>query len=151
MIHTDEYRDFLKSPAFLEPLGIAPGTGLDFQTLGQGEYNLNYRFSHPGTGRDLVLRINTGSQMHLPDQIAYEFSALEDLAPTGRTPVPLACYPGRHMLVMEFLPGRALAYETDLPIAAGILADIHCAPIPDTSRLIRPAAPARAIYEEVAK
>lgn len=143
-----KYLPYLRSEAFLLPLGIPAGTELSFAILGQGEYNLNYRFTHPVSGRKLVLRINTGSQMHLEDQISYEFSALENLAPSGRTPRPLACYPDRGMLVMEYLPGRALRYETDMAIAAAILADIHSTPIPAGSGLIRPAAPARAIYEE---
>ena len=75
-----QYLPFLNSEAFLAPLGIPEGTTLDFSVLGQGEYNLNYRFIHPVTGKKLVLRINTGSQMHLIDQIGYEFSALEDLS-----------------------------------------------------------------------
>ena len=60
-----KYPDFLKSEAFLAPLDIPTGTQLEFTVLGQGEYNLNYVFSHPVTGKKLVLRINTGSQMHL--------------------------------------------------------------------------------------
>jgi aminoglycoside phosphotransferase (APT) family kinase protein len=143
-----QYLPFLQSEAFLSPLGIPEATELDFSVLGQGEYNLNYSFLHPITGRKLVLRINTGSQMHLDHQIAYEFSALEGLEDSGRTPRPVACYPDKGMLVMEYLPGRALRYETDLKTAAEILADIHSTPIPENTRLIRPEAPARAIYEE---
>ncbi len=142
------YLPFLYSKDFLAPLGIPEGTKPEFSLLGQGEYNLNYSFLHPITGRKLVLRINTGSQMHLDDQIGYEFSALEGLAPSGRTPKPIACYPERNMLVMEYLPGRALRYETDMKAAAGILADIHSTPIPENSCLIRPEAPAMAIYQE---
>ena len=142
------YLDFLKSDAFLAPLGIPTGTELDFSVLGQGEYNLNYVFIHPLTSQKLVLRINTGSQMHLGDQISYEYDALEALAPSGRTPKPLCCYPEQNMLVMEWLPGRALNYRTDMDIAAKILADIHCTPIPGNCRLLRPGHPAQAIYEE---
>ena len=142
------YSDFLKSDAFLLPLGIPTGASLDFAVLGQGEYNLNYVFSHPVTGKKLVLRINIGSQMHLEDQIGYEFAALQALSPSCRTPRPVCCWPERKMLVMEWLPGRALQYETDLDIAAQILADIHCTPIPEDCRLLRPLYPALAIYEE---
>ena len=46
----NKYMDFLKSDAFLSPLGIPDGTGLEFSVLGQGEYNLNYVFTHPVTG-----------------------------------------------------------------------------------------------------
>ena len=146
MIH--KYMDFLRSDAFLQPLGIPSGADLHFLVLGQGEYNLNYSFTHPVTEQKLVLRINTGSQMHLDDQIGYEFAALQNLAPSGRTPKPVRCYPEQKMLVMEWLPGRALQYETDLDLAAQILADIHCTPVPETCSLLQPGFPARAIYEE---
>ena len=142
------YLDFLKSDDFLMPLGIPAGTELEFAVLGQGEYNLNYAFTHPISGEKLVLRINTGSQMHLVDQIGYEFTALQALAPSGRTPKPICCYPEQKMLVMEWLPGRALDYTTDMEIAAHILADIHSTPVPENCRLLRPGHPAQAIYEE---
>ena len=89
------YLDFLKSEAFLNPLGIPAGTELKFTVLGQGEYNLNYVFTHPATNQKLVLRINTGSQMHLHDQIRYEYDALVCLQSSGRTPKPVCCYPDR--------------------------------------------------------
>lgn len=143
-----QYLPFLNSKAFLAPLGIPEGTRLNFSVLGQGEYNLNYAFTHPVSGEKLVLRINTGSQMHLEDQISYEFSALEGLAVSGRTPKPVACFPAQGMLVVEYLPGRSLRYDTDMKTAAKILADIHSVPIPENSRLIRPEAPALAIYQE---
>ena len=142
------FLDFLKSEAFLTPLGIPAGTELVFSVLGQGEYNLNYMFTHPVTGQRCVLRINTGSQMHLSNQIGYEYAALQALAPSGRTPKPVCCYPDRGMLVMEWLPGRALDYRTDLDIAAQILADIHCTPVPENCALLRPGHPAMAIYDE---
>ena len=146
MIET--YTDFLKSDAFLAPLNIPSGTDLTFSVLGQGEYNLNYTFIHPVTSEQLVLRINTGSQMHLSDQISYEYGALQALVPSDRTPKPLYCWPEQKMLVMEYLPGRPLDYETDLEIAAEILADIHSTPIPPECGLLRPSYPALAIYEE---
>ena len=146
MIH--HHMNFLNSDEFLLPLGIPTGTQLQFDLLGQGEYNLNYTFAHPVTGQKLVLRINTGSQMHLDDQIGYEYAALQALAPCGRTPRPFCCWPERSVLVMEWLPGRALDYTTDLDIAAQILADIHCAPVPENCPLLRPRYPALAIYEE---
>ena len=143
-----KYMDFLKSDAFLRPLGIPSGTEVIFSVLGQGEYNLNYVFSHPVTGKKLVLRINTGSQMHLADQIGYEYGALVHLIPSGRTPKPVCCWPDRKMLVMEYLSGRALRYEADMEIGARILADIHSVPVPANSGLLQPDHPAFAIYEE---
>lgn len=148
MIYKDPLNSYLNSNAFLAPLGIPAGTKLDFSPLGQGEYNLNYVFTHPVTGQKLVLRINRGSQMHLEEQIGYEFSALQDLVPSGRTPKPLLCCREHSLLVMEWLPGVALDYRQDMETAAAILADIHSVPVPEDCRLIRPAAPARAIYEE---
>ena len=148
MIYTEPLCSYLNSNAFLAPLGIPAGTKLEFSPLGQGEYNLNYVFTHPVTGQKLVLRINRGSQMHLEDQIGYEFSALQNLIPSGRTPKPLLCCWERNLLVMEWLPGGPLDYRRDMDTAAAILADIHSVPVPEDCRLIRPAAPARAIYEE---
>lgn len=148
MIHTEDFRQYFKSDLFLQPLGLPTGTVLNFSPLGQGEYNLNYLFTHPVSGQKLVLRINTGSQMHLDDQIGYEFSALQGLVSSGRTPKPLFCDSRRGLLVMEWLPGTALNYDTDMEIAAHILADIHCTPMPADSKLLAPDRPARAIYQE---
>ena len=148
MIFKEPLASYIKSEAFLSLLGLPAGTELVFSLLGQGEYNINYVFSHPLTGQKLVLRINTGSQMHLDNQIEYEFSALRHLIPSGRTPKPLLCIPEKKLLVMEWLPGTALDYRTDMAVAAGILADIHSVPVPKNCGLIRPAAPAKAIYEE---
>lgn len=148
MICTEPLCSFLKSGEFLAPLGIPAGTELSFALLGQGEYNINYVFIHPVTGQKLVLRINRGSQMHLEDQIGYEFSALQYLQACGRTPRPLLCSPEHHLLVMQWLPGTALDYRRDMKTAARILADIHSVAVPADCQLIRPEAPALAIYEE---
>ena len=130
MIDQTALRAYIHSGDFLTPLRLPAGTELALSPLGQGEYNLNYSFLHPETGQRLVLRLNTGSQMHLDRQIEYEFSALQALLPSGRTPRPLFCDGSRSILlygvlVMEWLPGRALRYETDLETAAEILSDIH--------------------------
>ena len=147
---TERYLEYVKSEKFLAQLGLPKGTALEFCALGQGEYNLNYSFDHPLTGQRLVLRINKGSQMHLEDQIGYEYSALCDLAASGRTPKPLFYHGDMGILVMEWLPGRPLIYEEeeDMEDAAHILADIHSLPIPSDTKLMRPAFPARAIYHE---
>ena len=148
MIHTEEFQNYLQSSDFLVPLGLPTGTELTFSPLGQGEYNLNYTFSHPVMNQKLVLRINRGSQMHLSDQIGYEFSALRNLEASGRTPKALFCDSSMNCLVMEYLPGRALRYETDLAIGAEILADIHAVDIPGDCRLIEPENPLEAIIDE---
>lgn len=148
MIYMEPLNSYLGSDAFLSQLGLSAGEELRFSPLGQGEYNCNYVFHHPITGQKLVLRVNTGSQMHLDDQISYEYSALQDLVPSERTPKPLLCCPEHHLLVMEWLPGGPLDYRQDMDAAAQILADIHSVPVPENCRLIRPDAPALAIYEE---
>ena len=143
MIHTEAFQEYLRSPAFLEPLGLEAVP--EFALLGQGEYNVNYTFHHPD-GRKLVLRINRGSQMHLADQIGYEFSALKALEPSGRTPRAIFCDSGRNCLVMEHLPGRPLRYETDMETAAEIFADIHA--LPPAPGLLEPENPLEAIIDE---
>ena len=143
MIHTEEFQAFLCSADFLAPLELEAVP--DFTPLGQGEYNVNYTFDHPD-GRKLVLRINRGSQMHLADQIGYEFSSLKALENSGRTPKALFCDSAHHCLVMEHLPGRPLRYETDLEIAAEIFADIHALPV--GGDLIEPENPLEAILDE---
>ena len=153
MIHTDAFQSYVHSAEFLRKLELPAGTELNFSPLGQGEYNTNFSFVHPVTEQKLVLRVNTGSQMHLEHQIEYEFSALRDLAPSGRTPKALFCDGSRESLpygtlVMEWLPGRALRYESDLAAAAEILADIHALPVPADTNLIRAKHPAKEIYEE---
>ena len=148
MIHTEFFQEYLQSDDFLAPLELSRGAKLNFSLLGQGEYNLNYRFRHPVSGQELVLRINRGSQMHLEDQIGYEFSALKALESSGRTPKALFCNRKHSCLVMEWLPGRSLRYETDLAIGAEILADIHAVPIPRDCTLLEPANPLEAILDE---
>ncbi len=144
---------YTKSPVFTETLKISQNSNIELVPLGQGEYNVNYSFFHPESGKRLLLRVNTGSQLHLDDQIEYEFSALQNLYPSGRTPKAYFCDNSRSILphgamVMEWLPGRALRYESDMADAAAILADIHSTPVPADCRLIRPACPAASIYEE---
>lgn len=153
MIDSNAFQEYVHSAGFLRALALPPDTGLSFSLLGQGEYNVNYVFFHPTAKRKLVLRVNMGSQMHLEHQIAYEFSALRELESSGRTPKPLFYDDSKSVLdyetlVMEWLPGRPLRYETDLDAAAGIFADIHTTPISPRTALIRPAAPAMAIYDE---
>ena len=155
LIRSDEYRN---------ALGLPHEVTETYEMLAQGEYNLNYAFTHPVTGRLLVLRVNCGSQMHLDDQIEYEYRALKMLAPCGRTPEALyADGSMRHLdhgiLVMEYLPGHALDYRTEIMKAAEILADIHSIPVPDDMKpkapdertghsFIGPRDPLKAILEE---
>jgi hypothetical protein len=136
----------------------------EYTLLAQGEYNVNYRFTHPADGRRLLLRVNCGSQMHLEDQIGYEYRALKMLEITGRTPRVFYVdgskkYLDHGVLVMEELPGHALDYRSELMRAADILADIHSLKVPEhmipapgdesgLAALICPPDPLRAILEE---
>lgn len=153
MISSPAFQEYIHSEGFLSALELPRNSELSFSPLGQGEYNVNYRFTHPVSGRELVLRINTESQMHLSDQIGYEFSALKALENSGHTPKAFFCdgskaiLPGG-VLVMEWLPGRALRYETDMDAAAEILADIHALPVERENPLLRPEYPLASIYEE---
>jgi aminoglycoside phosphotransferase (APT) family kinase protein len=125
----------------------------EYRLLAQGEYNINYSFTHPVNGERLLLRVNCGSQMHLQNQIAYEAGALELLQASGRTPkvyyVDGSLEKLDHgVLVMEYLPGRSLDYHSDLKLAAQCLADIHSVPVPADAGLLSPGDPLRAILEE---
>ena len=147
-------------------LGIE-GPAPQLHRLAQGECNVNYWFAAPQAALDqlearggvrsdrLVLRVNHVSQIHLEKQIAYEFSALDLLEPCGRTPRTLWYDASRAHLpwgvgVEEFLPGRPLSYQTDMPEAACILADIHAVEVTGEGRraLICPANPLLGIAQE---
>ena len=145
--------ELVGSPEYRSALGLPAAVTEEYWLLAQGEYNRNFRFRHPVTGKELLLRVNCGSQMHLEHQIEYESHALELLAPSGRTPRVLYTdgskrYTDHGVSVMEYLPGRPLDYHRDLERAAGILADVHSVPLPGPSGLIEPADPLRAVLEE---
>ncbi|MDY4049649.1 MAG: aminoglycoside phosphotransferase family protein [Eubacterium pyruvativorans] len=145
--------ELVGSPEYRSALGLPAAVTEEYRLLAQGEYNRNFRFRHPVTGKELLLRVNCGSQMHLEHQIEYESHALELLAPSGRTPRVLYTdgskrYTDHGVSVMEYLPGRPLDYHRDLERAAGILADVHSVPLPGPSGLIEPADPLRAVLEE---
>lgn len=134
-------------------LGIPEGAALRVRPIARGEYNVNYAFCHPVTGKHLLFRINLGSQMHLACQIEYEAHALELLAASGRTPRVLyvdgsGSYYGKGVLIEEMLPGRPLDYATDLEEAARILADIHAVEVVSDCGLVRPMNPIGALVEE---
>lgn len=131
-----------------EAVGADVGERLELRPFARGEYNANYAFE--AGGRPLLLRVNLGSQMHLADQIGYEAQALRLLEPSGRTPLVWYVDSTCGCLVEDLLPGRALRYESDLPEAARILADIHAVPEPATSCLLAPRDPLGAILEECA-
>lgn len=142
-----------KSENFRKALGISSESPVEFTFLGSGEYNMNYVFSHPENGRKMVLRVPTGSQMHLPNQSRYEYNTLVLLEKSGRTPKPFYIAEGSDafpygFLVMDYLPGEPLIYEKHMEIAAQILSDIHNTPVPEDNHLISPQNPLFAILEE---
>lgn len=162
-IRNSKYRNALCMPAEVSET---------YSMLAQGEYNVNYLFAHPITGRKLILRVNTGSQMHLERQIEYEAHALDLLKGCGRTPEVLYVDGSKSfipygVMVMEFLPGRYPSYESrgDMNGVMRCMADVHSTPIPpeevvcgepfgedavpgDTVRLIAPGSSTGAILDE---
>lgn len=150
---TEGLKALVESPQYRRALGLPPRMTEEYRLLAQGEYNRNYVFIHPATGEKFVLRINFGSQMHLAHQIEYEYEALRILEKSDRTPRPVyvdgsKTYLPNGILVMEYLPGHALDYSTELPLAAPCLADIHSVRLPKKHHLITPENPVRAILEE---
>ena len=121
----------IAEPAYREDLGLGTEIREEYHFLARGEYNENFVFTQPDTGKKYVLRINHGSQMQLERQISYEAHALKLLEASGRT--PKLYYSSERLgepgiLVMEFLEGIALDYARDLKLGAEILADIHGLP-----------------------
>ena len=146
-------REYTESRSYKEKLGIPMKADVSYQPLAQGEYNINYVFRHPVSKKRMVLRVNTGSQMHLGNQIDYEYGALKILEESGRTPRPLYVDGTKEILdygvmVMEFLEGRSLDYRSELSLAAQCLADIHSVPVTKDSGLILPENPLQAILDE---
>lgn len=144
---------YVRLPRYRQALGLPEEVEETYELLAQGEYNRNYVFTHPLTGKRLLLRINFGSQMHLDDQIGYEYRALKLLENSGRTPRAFFADGSKTeldegLMVMEHLPGHALRYETELFRAAPILADIHSQRLPEAHGLLIPKDPLRAILEE---
>ncbi|RAK08632.1 phosphotransferase family enzyme [Halanaerobium saccharolyticum] len=142
-------KDYIRDRSFMRATGISPQAELEF--LAQGEYNINYLIKDQE--EKYVLRVNLGSQMNLDDQIGYEFSALEALAPSGVTPRPFFLDNSREkidygILLMEYLSGRPLDYQKDLKAAAKVLAKIHKLDVGRADRLIREEKPLTAIWNE---
>lgn len=124
--------DFVASREYRFALGLPSERTEVYVPLAHGEYNMNYTFIHPVTGERLVLRVNSESQAGLEDQIGYEANALRILAPTGRTPILRYVdqsdrYLEHGALVMSFVPGRTLSYDSarERRAVAECLADIH--------------------------
>lgn len=149
----DSLKKYVKREEFLEALEIPKDSTIDLKLLAQGEYNINYLFTHPTTKEKLILRVNTASQMNLDNQIEYEYKTLLKLEESKRTPKAIYVdgskkYLDYGILVMSFLPGVALDYKKDLNAAANCLSDIHSLSVEEKSYLICPKNPLKAIIEE---
>lgn len=145
--------DYIASKSYREAMGLPKEVCEEYRLLAQGEYNVNYIFTHPISKRKLLLRVNCGSQMHLDDQIKYEYNALKLLEKSGRTPKVFYVdgtkeFLDHGIMVMEFLPGNSLDYRKDLYLAAECLADIHSTPLASVEGLVSPKNPLKAILEE---
>ena len=146
-------KEYTRSRKYREAVGIPEDAEVNYNLLAQGEYNINYYFTHPVNQKKLLLRVNCGSQMHLDRQIEYEFGALKQLEPSERTPKPVWADGSKAdldhgIMVMEYLEGRPLDYRIDLELAAECLADIHSTVILHPEQLISPQDPLQAILEE---
>jgi Ser/Thr protein kinase RdoA (MazF antagonist) len=144
-----DLKEYIRDRDFMSATGISRRAELEF--LAQGEYNINFLIVDEE--EKYVLRLNLGSQMNLDDQIGYEFSALEALAPSGVTPRPFYLDNSREkldygLLLMEYLPGRHLDYQRDLKAAAKVFAKIHKLDVESAETLIREEKPLTAIWDE---
>ena len=145
--------EYVKCPKYRNALRLPKEVTEEYRMLAQGEYNINYIFTHPVSKKEFLLRVNCGSQMHLDHQIEYEYHALKLLETSGRTPkvyyVDGSLEKLEHgVLVMEYLPGKSLDYRKDMKLAAECLADIHSVKVEEDFGLICPENPLKAILEE---
>lgn len=151
-------REYLQRNSDLRAaIGVGRGAVLEPRWLGEGEHNLNFRFTNPENGRCYVLRVNVVKQPFHDDQVAYEFAALEQLARSGCTPEPVyldntESAPGEGAMVIGFCEGEQLDFDHlrpgDLRCAAQLMADIHTVPISEPCTLFKPADPLRELYDE---
>jgi predicted Ser/Thr protein kinase len=142
MAINDKIRSYLGSNDWI-------GGVKEVEFLAAGEYNENY-LVHGETGK-YVFRINHGSQLGLDNQIEYEFKVLKAVEYSGVTPRGIFVDPkadgfGSGVLLMEYLPGRALRYDTDTQAAAQVFSRIHT--LPTVEGLIVQNNPVEAIAEE---
>ena len=144
-------QNYINCEAFKSYMLLEGTSKLSF--LAQGEYNLNFLLQ---TSRgEFVLRINTGSQMNLENQIAYEYNALKLLQNSGVTPRPFYLDDSKEiipygLLVMDFLPGEPLDYRQDLQLAVSTFAQIHGLEFEEEEIefLVKSDHPFTAIYQE---
>lgn len=130
MENTKGLKEFVTSKNYRKSLNLGENVIEEYEMIGQGEYNRNYLFTHPKTGKKMVLRVNFGSQMHLDNQIEYEYMALKELEKSNRTPKVYYVDSSKKdieygILVMEYLEGHHMDYDKEIFRAYDILADIH--------------------------
>lgn len=148
----EELNFYIKDRAFIQATGVSRHAKLEF--LSQGEYSIKYLIKD---GEDkYVIKVNLDSQMDLDDQIAYEFSALQTLARSGVTPRAFYLDNSKEkidyaLLMMEYLPGRALDYQRDLKDAAKVFAKIHKLDTSQAEKLIKEPKPLTAIWNDCDK
>ena len=147
-----EVEHYVQREKFKQQLQLSGEPEASF--LAQGEYNLNFLIK--ADNKKVVLRLNTGSQMDLDNQIKYEYNALEYLEKSGVTPKPLLLDDREQelplgMLVMNYLPGRSMHYREDLLDAARVLAKVHDVEVPEDHKLITEAKPLSGIWKECAE
>lgn len=155
MLHeqlAQDITDYVNRPYFRHSMNIQ--TPIQVEFLAQGEYNLNYLLQTES--QNYVLRVNTGSQMNLANQIQYEYQALQLLTPSGVTPIPYYLDDRQKeipygLLVMEYLPGGPLNYRSDITKAAATFARIHSLSSNrgENNFLVKANAPFSAILSEV--
>lgn len=148
-------RDIVQSNAYRTALDLPDEVVEAYVPLARGEYNVNFTFVHPQSQKRFVLRVNLASQMHLENQIAYEFNALKLIENSGRTPHVYFCDASKDVcnngiLVEEFLQGKPLQYDNDLDFfeASHIFADIHSISVSDNCGLIKETSAYKAIFDE---
>lgn len=97
------------------------------QDLSSGAYHSNFLMT--GTDQRLVLRVNLSSQWGLTarQQLAREFSALQDVSSSGRTPSPVALVVEEIPFIVEtFVPGTPFTYrDASIKMAAAAFAACH--------------------------
>lgn len=148
-------QEFVRSKEYREALGLPAEQVENYEMFAHGEYNMNYVFTHPVTGKRLLLRVECGSQMHLDNQIEYEALGLRLIENSGHTPHMYYYdnskkYLDHGVLIEEFLPGGGLDIENDehLAATARALAEVHAVNVGSDTHLIDPGNSLAAIIEE---
>ncbi|MHB8073656.1 aminoglycoside phosphotransferase family protein [Desulfosporosinus fructosivorans] len=150
----DQVKDYVLQNCFTSVFDFDQEVTVSF--LAQGEYNLNYLLQ--SGAQKYVFRINTGSQMDLDNQIAYEYKALHLLSRSRVTPRTYYLDDTKQeipygILMMEYLPGVSLDYRCDLVKAARTLASVHGLEFTadEVEFLVKESEPFTAIYHEASR